>query len=263
MTQATELRPLALGELLDKTFTLYRNNFALFFGISAVAGIFVLAINIAQLAVMPSAGGSATPAEIAAGAGLVLLFTLVGLIAYLVAYAYSLAATVYAVSDLHLGRPASIQSALLRAKGKLWKLIVLQILLGIATGIGFMLLIIPGILILCKYALSVPAAVLEDLTWRPATERSGVLTAGTWGRIFMIYCLSFLLTYIAVFIFQLPLQLMGMPVLSVVGNFLASTLVAPVATIALSLQYYDARVRKEAFDLQHMMQALGGSTGRA
>jgi hypothetical protein len=30
-----DLRPLSLGEILDRTFTLYRRNFLLFFGITA------------------------------------------------------------------------------------------------------------------------------------------------------------------------------------------------------------------------------------
>ena len=47
-------------------------------------------------------------------------------------------------------------------------------------------------------------------------------------------------------------------VLMQVGNFIASVLVAPVSTIGFALFYYDQRVRKEAFDLQMMMQALGG-----
>jgi hypothetical protein len=41
------------------------------------------------------------------------------------------------------------------------------------------------------------------------------------------------------------------------GGFIAGTLAAPIATIALALVYYDQRVRKEAFDLQLMMEAIG------
>ena len=41
-----------------------------------------------------------------------------------------------------------------------------------------------------------------------------------------------------------------------VVTFLAQALVAPLATISFSLIYYDERVRKEAFDLQLMMDAL-------
>jgi hypothetical protein len=46
-------------------------------------------------------------------------------------------------------------------------------------------------------------------------------------------------------------------VLMQVGHFIASALVAPVSTIGFALFYYDLRVRKEAFDLQMMMQSIG------
>ena len=46
------------------------------------------------------------------------------------------------------------------------------------------------------------------------------------------------------------------------GNFATQCLVGPLLTIALSLVYYDERVRKEAFDLQHMLEELD-RTGRS
>jgi hypothetical protein len=46
-------------------------------------------------------------------------------------------------------------------------------------------------------------------------------------------------------------------VLGQVGGFLGGIIVAPVHTIGFALFYYDLRVRKEAFDLQMMMQAIG------
>jgi hypothetical protein len=41
-----------------------------------------------------------------------------------------------------------------------------------------------------------------------------------------------------------------------IGIFVSTTLVGALATIALSLIYYDQRVRKEGFDLQLMMSTL-------
>ena len=41
------------------------------------------------------------------------------------------------------------------------------------------------------------------------------------------------------------------------SGFVAGTIAGPIATIALALLYYDERVRKEAFDLQLMMEAMG------
>ena len=50
-------------------------------------------------------------------------------------------------------------------------------------------------------------------------------------------------------------------VLQAVGIFVSISLVGPLATIAMTMIYYDQRVRKEGFDLQLMMAALQpGST---
>ncbi len=51
-------------------------------------------------------------------------------------------------------------------------------------------------------------------------------------------------------------------VLDQVGSFLATTLVTPILTIATAVFYYDLRVRKEAFDLQLMMNQVGSTAGR-
>jgi len=45
-----------------------------------------------------------------------------------------------------------------------------------------------------------------------------------------------------------------------VGSFFSQCLAGPLMTIGFSLLYYDQRVRKEAFDLQHMMATLDGAT---
>jgi hypothetical protein len=39
----------------------------------------------------------------------------------------------------------------------------------------------------------------------------------------------------------------------------AGSLAAPLLTIAMSIFYYDMRVKKEGFDLQMMMNPLGGA----
>ena len=58
-----QLRPLSLGEILDRTFTLYRRNFLLFLGITAIPHLLTLGLNITQVmltkfpAVRPSPEG--------------------------------------------------------------------------------------------------------------------------------------------------------------------------------------------------------------
>ena len=44
--ETAELRPLSLGELLDRTFSLYRNHFWVFVGIMAIPASFGIPVNL-------------------------------------------------------------------------------------------------------------------------------------------------------------------------------------------------------------------------
>lgn len=124
---------------------------------------------------------------------------------------------------------------------------------------------------LCRYALSVAACTLEKLTVRQSIARSKFLTQGAKGSIFGIILLTGIMTFILAYALQLPALLINKSVfltgktqLSMastawihIANFLSGSIAGPITTIALVLVYYDQRVRKEAFDLQHMMEAMG------
>jgi hypothetical protein len=100
-------------------------------------------------------------------------------------------------------------------------------------------------------------------------RRSFHLTQDFAGRAFMIYLLYFAMVGGVAGVFQFPFLLLLtiyakqtqlvilLTVLMQVGNFIGGVLVAPVSTIGFALFYYDLRVRKEAFDLQMMMRAIG------
>src|ERR1700676_3960576 len=93
-----ELRPLALGEILDRTFSLYRRHFLLFIGLSGIPQLLVLALNLAQIVIAKSVA--------------VTLIAICVLIVSVVAYLFSQGGTIIAVSELYLGRPTSIAECL-------------------------------------------------------------------------------------------------------------------------------------------------------
>jgi len=277
-----DLRPLSLGEILDRTFSLYRRNFLLFLGITALPHLLVLALNLVQT-MMTQIPAVHTPPPVeqlqspsASGGllafGIVGLF--VGLFVYLVAYLFAQGGTVYAVSELYLGRQTSIGASLRRMRGQLGSLFGVILLNGLAVMGAFLFLIIPGIYVACRLITCVPAALLEDLGPRASLERSFRLTKDSAGRAFVIFLLYFIMLYAAILLFMFPFLFMaGLSAkepgmmrmwlsLSQVGNFVAGVLVNPFLTIATAVFYYDLRVRKEAFDLQLMMNP-SGTTGPA
>jgi predicted secreted protein len=276
-----ELRPLSIGELLDRTFSLYRRNFLLFIGISAIPQLLVLALQLAQLAftpvsvpVRPSVTTdfqSVSPGFSTGGVVGILGLVIVGIVIYVIAYLFSQGGTVFAVSELYLGRATTIGQSLGRVRGELGSLFGVVVLNGLVTGISFLLLIIPGIYMVCRLCVCIPAALLENLGPRESLERSFGLTKDNVGRAFLILLLYFVILYAALFLFDIPFAIgiqfeahdpsmvRLLSALMQVGNFIAGVLITPILTIACSIFYFDLRVRKEAFDLQLMMNPLAGA----
>jgi glycerophosphoryl diester phosphodiesterase family protein len=266
----TSLRLMSLGELLDRSFFLYRKHFALFVGIIALPHLVLLAFQLIGVAINRGTTMAFT------ATGLVWLFAT--LVLYLGASAASQGATVVAVSKVHLGTDTSISEAFAGIKGRILYLALIMIGVGIGVSIGFVLLIVPGIILALMWALTIPVAVLEDKGLRDATARSAELTKGNRWRIFMVYFLFIVLMYIVILLWEVPIfaaigifarsgqrPLTVLPVWTQVAlpvcTFLSQCLVGPLLTIALSLVYYDQRVRKEAFDLQLMMSTIDGTQG--
>lgn len=275
-----DLRPLSIGELLDRTFSLYRRNFLLFIGISAIPQLLVLALQLVQLAFTPvrvpfrppvtTDFQSVTPNFSTGGVIGLLGLLLVGIVIYVIAYLFSQGGTVFAVSELYLGRATTIGQSLGRVRGELGSLFGVVLLNGLVTGVSFLLLIIPGIYMVCRLCVCIPAALLENLGPRESLERSFGLTKDNVGRAFLILLLYFAILYAALFLFDIPFAIgiqfeahdpsmvRLLSALMQVGNFVAGVLITPIVTIASSIFYFDLRVRKEAFDLQLMMNPLSG-----
>ena len=255
----TVLRPLSISELLDRTFHLYRNNFLVFIGIMAVPQLIVLVLRLMMAMTLTT-----RPFE-----NFNPMFILVALANY-IAIEISAAATVMAVSSIHLDRPVSIGLAFSSARSSMSRVLLIAFAVGIAAGIGLVFLVIPGIYLWLMWSLAVPVTVLEGGGLNASTTRSKELTRGSRGRIFVIYFLVVVLAIVVGAIFQMPLGVLavllgrGNPqgavalitAVSAAATFISTSLVGPLATIALTLIYYDQRVRKEGFDLQLMMATL-------
>jgi len=128
--EAVDLRPLSLGELLDRTFRLYRNHFALFVGIMAIPAAFWLPLNVLVLGYQGSLVGRTppapgrppmvpTPGEIA---GIITAVFAVLVLAGLV-YSIAVAAASSAVADVYLGRPATVRGSYAKIQGRFVRLL--------------------------------------------------------------------------------------------------------------------------------------------
>lgn len=262
----TALRPLTMGELLDRTFSLYRSHFGLFVGIFALPYLAVLAFRFVGLIFQ-------SPTPQLSNIFMNALWGLGALFLILIVTAASQAATVVAVSNLHLDRPANIRDSFAAVRGEIVGVIGLSLLVGLAAGMACFALLVPGILLFIMWSLAVPIKVLEHKGVTDSMSRSMELTKGSRGRIFVIGLLVVVLAIGVSWLLQWPILIaagfsfktgiqrvtIGWQVALLVAEFISRSLVGALSTIALSLVYYDQRVRKEAFDLQLMMATIDAS----
>lgn len=267
---AADLRPMSLGEVLDRTFTLYREHFLMFVGITALPYLLLLLFNFSTLLLDLGAGQHRSPNLVSPGMiGGYIAGAFGGLFLFLLAIGVAHAATVAAVSDLYLGRETNVRTAYERAKGSFLAVIVVIVLTFLAVAVGALFLLIPGIYLACRLAVSVPATIVEQDSAVASMERSMELTKGFAGQLFLLLLLVWVIEMVVGGVLQMPAAIFTMmavvakhqPSIAVtiytyISQFLSQVLVGPIGTISASLMYYNLRVRKEGFDIQHLMNSL-------
>ncbi|MFT4112808.1 hypothetical protein [Silvibacterium sp.] len=217
-----DLRPLSTGEILDRTFQIYRSRFSLFAGLSAMpaaVGVITQAIRLwydAHQSVHAHQGADLYRVQIVSG-GLTLLAGILSL----VLYGIVLAASTWSVSALYLGASASLGEALQRSRVHWFRYVAIVLrqifsafwlfLALVCTGLVLQIMgrrspdtlstmnAIAGLLyilaffsmIYCCWAyirvsLAVPASVVESLRVGAALRRSRKLLADRKVRVFLV-----------------------------------------------------------------------------
>src|SRR5579862_5531296 len=128
---------------------------------------------------------------------------------------------------------------------------------------------------LLRICLAFPVSVVEQIGVRSAIRRASVLSKGTKGRIFLLYLLGVALGWILAIGFMLPVtillgvsswtnnpqhaQMLGMILLFTWYGlwFAVQAFTKPVYGIALTMFYFDQRIRKEGFDIEWKMRQAG------
>lgn len=251
---ARTLRPLSLGQILDETFNIYRNNFVLFITISAIPNLIVLVLKFGL-------GWTIANNSIVLG----IVGAIATLLAYVFASALVTAATTIGVSDIYLETPTTASACFARVSDRVPRVLLVSFLFGLAVGVGFLLLVIPGFYVAGLYGLAVPALVLEDIGAFDSLRRSSTLAKGSVGRVIVVFILTTILVAILSGTLNVVASLFGDAVFQhryarqawkEVFSTISTILFGPVTAIALTLIYYDQRIRREAFDISHMMNLL-------
>lgn len=178
-----------IGRVISRTFEVIGRNFGAFALLALLlGGLPSLLMTLSQL----SLAGAETALFNPATAGLFILGVLV-----MLACAFTLqAAIVHAtVADLN-GRRVVVGESLMVGLRNVLPLIGLAILTGLGVGLGFLLLIVPGIILAVMWSVAVPAKIVERIGVMQAFSRSNDLTRGRRWAIFGLFVVYVILSWI-------------------------------------------------------------------
>jgi hypothetical protein len=162
------------------------------------------------------------------------------------------------------GQRASFAESFSTALRVLLPLIGLSILIGIGVMFGFILLIVPGIILLLMWAVAVPALVVERSGIMAALSRSAELTKGVRLKIlglFLVLAVAFWLLSIVLGFVGLKMYGPATPAYGFgIGNLLGSVIIGTISnvlwgTIQPSL-YVELRQAKEGDSMQSLEQVF-------
>lgn len=275
-----DLRPLSLAELFDRSFRLYRNNVGTFLGIMLITQLPIYLINVAVATVEDPSLTSLIGFLVGI---FTLIFTQVGA-----------AALTKSISDSYLGRKIGLRESFERMGGTWFTLIFASFLAGLVVGglalpfacifslvippvsgtsilatttvIGLLLLMIIFAIANVLISLVPPVVVLEKKGPLDSVKRAWELAKK---RFWWSFGYLFLLTLLSLLMISGPVALVQIlsrtvfgdtsPLFrSIVGDTASSLLSAvfmPIRLAAITLMYFDLRIRFEGFDLMVLASA--------
>ncbi len=238
------LRPMSLGEILDRTVQVYRKRFLAFVGIAAVPYALALFPLSAFLLLEFWFGSSGTGLIGSTGSSILIgVGVFVAVPVWIAAAGLSIAALNHAAWQCHLGEGTTIRGAYRDIWARGWNyvgLFFLQCLLigGVPAGAGVVMImagtavavtlrgsmgmaasmvlgLLAGVVfigifayviwMMLRISLAFPAAVVEQSSATDALGRSATLSKGGRGRIFVMFLLVGVLNYLISIAVTLPL----------------------------------------------------------
>jgi hypothetical protein len=257
-----DIRPLSFGEILDRAFRMYLDNFALLFGIAAIVWL--------PSGIILASGGLIGPNAA----------NIVNLLYLMVAGPIMHAALIDGVAEAYLGRPVEIGEAYQTVRpiflpyfGTYLLLALLFMVPGaLLGGLAFLggpalfglAVVVIGVAIVyfaVGFSLLGPVMIVERMFAMKALKRSRELIVGSWWM-----TLGILIT--AALIAQVPASALKfvwgfIPFIGVILTALTQALSSTYSAVAIIIYYFDRRCRVEDFDLRLLAEQVRSQSAPA
>jgi hypothetical protein len=214
---------ISVGEVISETFSIYGQNLGALLGSAIV--VFVVVGLIAGI--LQSAGG--------------LILVLLATAVRLAGQALYTGFVVKLVQDVRDGRrDQGVGDLFSAASPFILPLIGFGILFGLGVTIGFLLLVVPGLILITFWSVGAPAIVVEGIGPIDAFRRSWQLVRGDAWAVFG----TLLVVLLIVIVIGVVLSAIANPIgngeaSTWIASIISTTITAPIFAIAVTVLYYD------------------------
>ena len=245
---------ISIGAVISRSFAIWSENlvrFTLLIAAAFCVPAFVFSIIIDSIGSMGSAG----IASLESVAPVIAIAVVAAALSMLLLYNLASAAMIYSAFEHLRGRRPSMGTCISVSLGRLVSLLYVSVLSAICIGFGYMLLIIPGIVILCMLFVVIPVALIENIGGGKALERSNELTKGYKGTIFGIIVVLGLISFGMSVIHDLFVA--ALP--DIVGTIVAfggSAFFMALSSVTVAVVYHDLRLIKDGAGTEVMARGF-------
>ena len=245
-TPAQAAAEFRVGQVFSRAWTVLSANVGKFLALTAITALPDLAILIPGLSdpeTMRQAATNISPSALLAGGATSLVWGILIVITH--------ATVLYGAFQVMRGQSFQIGDSLQKGLARFFAVIGTSICMVIAMMFGFILLIIPGFILLSMFYVALPACVVERLGPFQSLGRSGDLTKGHRWKIFGIWLVLGIVGGIVNNIIGGVLGAAGVAITLVV-SMVWHALLSAYQAITVAVAYHDLRVAKEGVDIEHI-----------
>ena len=162
------------------------------------------------------------------------------------------AALVYGTIRELRGSRANLGECVGRGLALVFPVIGVAFVAFIAGALGFLLLIVPGLIVVTMLWVAIPAAVVERPGVIRSLGRSRELTKGSRWRVFGIIVILFVIEVLPTGVVDALLGATGNLTAYLVVSWLVTAFVMAFSAVVAAVGYHDLRVAKEGVDVEQI-----------
>lgn len=258
--------PGSIGHTLDAGFKLYFGSFKQVLVLSILAALSVsLPMHAMILAVPMFSTGGAAP-----GNGFIATLV-IGFMVCMIFYLWFYLAALCRIGGIAYGQNLTLGACMGTGLRKIFPVVVAALLYSLAMMGGFILLIIPGMILWVSLAFFAMCILLEGDGIVESLRHSHRLVWGNWWRTFVIFTVVMIVYYVIYLAIEVPFAVVdqivfdselgalpgfGQAMLSMVGDILATVVTFPLMASVFVAVFHDLKLRKEGQDLEARVEAL-------